>query len=67
MDPAYFVKFFPCWFLVSCMLHHSALIIYSRVSQPVSHGRIFDVSRPGISETAYVLQVELFNVNVVSS
>jgi len=67
MDLAYIVKNFPCWFLVSGKPHHSVLIIYSRNSEPVGQGRIFDCSRPGIIEIEYVLQVEPFNVNVGSS
>jgi len=67
MDLAYIVKNFPCWFSVSGKPHHSVLIIYSRISQPVGRGRIFDCSRPGIIEIEYVLQVEPFNVNVGSS
>ena len=34
------LSFLPCWLLVSCMPHHLALIVYSRVSQPVGHRRI---------------------------
>jgi len=56
MDPAYFVKIFPL-LTVSGKPHHSALIVYSRVSQPTGHGRIFDGSRPCIIEIEYVLQV----------
>jgi len=56
-DTAYFVKFFPCLILVSGKPHHSTLIVYSRVSEPVDHGRIFDGSPAGIIETEYVLRV----------
>ena len=48
MDLAYIVKKFPCWLSVSGKPHHSVLIIYSRISQSVGHGRIFDCSRTGI-------------------
>ena len=67
MDQAYFVNFFSGGVLVSGKPHHSALLVYSRVSQPVGHGLIFDDSRPDIIETEYILQVEPFSVNVGSS
>jgi len=35
VHPAYFVQFFPCWFVVSGKPHRSAFVIYSRVSQLV--------------------------------
>jgi len=41
-DPAYFVKISLLVFLVSDKPHHLALMVYSRVSQPVGHGRIFE-------------------------
>jgi len=53
---SYFVR---CWHLVSCKPHHQALIIYSRVSEPVGHGRIFNGSRQGNIEIEYIWQVEL--------
>jgi len=65
MDPSYFVSF--CWLLVSGKPHHSALLVYTRISQPVGHGRIVDGSRPGIIEIECVLHIEHFNVNVSSS
>jgi len=43
------------------------VIVYSRVSQPVGHGRILIGSRPGITDIEYVLQVEPFNENADSS
>ena len=49
-EPGSFHQFFPCWLVVSGKPRHLALIVYSRVSQPVGHGRIFDGSRPGIIE-----------------
>jgi len=67
MDLAYIVKNFPCLLSVSGKQHHSVLIIYSRISQPVGRGRIFDCSRPGIIEIEYILQIEPFNVNFGSS
>ena len=58
MDPAYFVKIFPSWLLVSGKPHRTAPISgkphvsgkphgyrFLQVSQPVGHGRIFDGSR----------------------
>ena len=67
MDQTLSVKSFPCWLFVSGKLHYSALIVYSRISQLLSHGRIFDGSRPGNIEIEYILQVEPFDVNVGSS
>ena len=53
MDQTLSVKSFPCWLFASGKLHYSALIVYSRVSQLLSHGRIFDGSRPGNIEIEY--------------
>jgi len=57
-SPSYFL---PCWLLISCKLHHLSLIVYSRVSQPVGHGKTFDGSRSGNIEVEDVWQVEPFN------
>jgi len=50
MDPDISSNILPGWLLVSNNPHQLALIICSRVSQPMGHGRIFDESRPGIIE-----------------
>jgi len=55
--------FLPYRLLVSCKPHHLVLIVYSKVSQSVGHGRIFDGSRPGNTEIEYIWRVEPFDEN----
>jgi len=52
--------FLPCWHLISCKPHHLVLIVYSRVSQPVGHGRICEGLQPGNIEIEHIWQVEPF-------
>jgi len=66
IDLAYIVKNFPCWLSVFGKSHHLVLILYSWISQPMGHGRIFDCSRPGIIEIEYVLQLNPLTQTLVA-